>query len=389
MPLFVGILVLLILGLLAFSVPAADVTVTLPSHSFSLPMRLTATANSHQDVAHKTLPAQTLSSTFFATGPGHATGTTLVGTKAATGIVTFTNTGSSDIVIPTGTIVATQSGVQFMTTAETLVSAPPNNTNIAPILARKNGSGGNVPANAITSIPSSSNPGLNTSALTVTNPNPTNGGGAGSATSVSASDVNAEKAALDPQLQAQVKEFLKKNVHTGDQQGKPIETETPIAKPAVGEVATDGTFTLTLNLKMKVLVVRAADLQAAATAQLKAALSKQGTSLALVPQQNVEVKQVKSLPSKDGTSLAISFTAVGQAAPQISEDMVRGLISGKSINEAKLALVGKGGIPNAVDPQITVYPSFIPWLPFWQSRIHVHFKTMPVKQAPLPKHGKS
>jgi len=264
------ILTLLIIVLLAFLVPSADVTLTLPSHDYPLPMTLTATATSRQDVVHQTLPAHTLVFDTTVTGLGHATGSTTGGTKA-TGNVVFTNTGASPIIIPTGTIVSTKNGVPFVTQAEPEVL--PGNPIVTPIQAQNPGANGNVPANSITTIPSDSqtrilqaNPGLTRLTLSVTNTDPTTGGGAANATSVSSNDVNAEKTTLDSQVQAQVKDFLKKNVHPGDpgdQQGTPIQLETPIATPAVGQVATDGTFRETLKLHMTVHVVRAADLHEA------------------------------------------------------------------------------------------------------------------------------
>ena len=190
-------------------------------------------------------------------------------------------------------------------------------------------------------------------------------------------------------MQTQAQDFLKKNVHPGDQQGTPIQVETPIATPAVGQVATDGTFRETLKLHMTVLVVRAADLQAAATAQLKDTLNRQKNGLALVPQQPVQLTQLKNQPAKDGHDIVLKFTAVGQVAAQISEDAVRNLVSGKSLDAARQALVGTNSIPQTGgSPTITVYPGFFHWMPFWSQRIHVHFKTLPVKPVPKPKKSK-
>ena len=390
------ILTLLIVVLLAFLVPSADVSVTLSSQNYPLQMTLTATATSRQDVVHQTLPAHTLVFDTTVTGLGHATGSTTVGTKAATGNVVFTNTGTTDIVIPTGTIVSTKNGVPFVTQAEPEVL--PGNPLVTPIQAQNPGANGNVPANSIITIPSDSqtrilqaNPGITRLALSVTNTDPTTGGGASSATSVTRNDVNAERTTLDSQVQAQVKDFLKKNVHQGDpsdQQGTPIQVETPIAAPAVGQVATDGTFRETLKLHMTVLVVRAADLQAAAAAQLKDTLNRQRSGLALVPQQPVQLKQLKNQPAKDGHALVLKLTAVGQVAAQISEDAVRNLVSGKPLDAAQHTLVGTNGIPQARDSQITVYPGFFHWMPFWSQRIHVHFKTLPVQPVPKPKKTK-
>ncbi|HYU74416.1 MAG TPA: baseplate J/gp47 family protein [Ktedonobacteraceae bacterium] len=390
------ILTLLIVVLLAFLVPSADVSVTLSSQNYPLQMTLTATATSRQDVVHQTLPAHTLVFDTTVTGLGHATGSTTVGTKAATGNVVFTNTGTTPIIIPTGTIVSTKNGVPFVTQAEPEVL--PGNPLVTPIQAQNPGANGNVPANSIITIPSDSqtrilqaNPGITKLALSVTNTDPTTGGGASSATSVTSNDVNAERTTLDSQVQAQVKDFLKKNVHQGDpsdQQGTPIQVETPIAAPAVGQVATDGTFRETLKLHMTVLVVRAADLQAAAAAQLKDTLNRQRSGLALVPQQPVQLKQLKNQPAKDGHALVLKLTAVGQVAAQISEDAVRNLVSGKPLDAAQHTLVGTNGIPQARDSQITVYPGFFHWMPFWSQRIHVHFKTLPVQPVPKPKKTK-
>src|SRR2546421_5146233 len=387
------ILTLLIVVLLAFLVPSADVSVTLSSQNYPLQMTLTATATSRQDVVHQTLPAHTLVFDTTVTGLGHATGSTTVGTKAATGNVVFTNTGATPIIIPTGTIVSTKNGVPFVTQAEVL--ALHTNPIPTPIQAQNPGANGNVPANSIIAIPSESqarilqaNPGITRLTLSVTNTDPTTGGGAGIATSVNSNDVNAERTTLDSQVQPQVKDFLKKNVHPGDQQGTPIQVETPVATPAAAHVATDGTFRETLKLHMTVLVVRAADLQAAAAAQIKDTLNRQRSGLALVPQQPVQLKQLKNQPAKDGHALVLKLTAVGQVAAQISEDAVRNLVSGKPLDAAQHALVGANGIPQARDSQIKVYPSFFHWMPFWSQRIHVHFKTLPVQPVPKPKKTK-
>lgn len=385
------ILTLLIIVLLALLVPSADVTITLSSQVSTLPMTLTATATSRQDVVHHTLPAHTLVFDTTVTGLGHATGSTTVGTKSATGNVVFTNTGTTDIVIPTGTVVSTKNGVLFVTQAEVL--ALQTNPIPTPIQAQSPGANGNVPANSIISIPSDSqtrilqaNPGITRLTLSVTNTDPTMGGGAGTATSVTSNDVKTEKTTLDSQVQAQVKDFLNKNVHPGDQQGNPIQVETPVATPAVGQVATDATFRETLKLHMTVLVVRAADLQAAATAQLKDNLNRGRSGMALVPQQPVELTQLKNQSAKDGHTIVLKLTAVGQVAPQISEDAVRNLVSGKSLDAAHTALIS--AIPQVRDSQITVYPNVWRWMPFWSQRIQVHFKTPPVKPVSQPKKTK-
>ena len=379
----VGVLIILLIGLVAFLWPSADVTVTIPSHAYSVKTQLSTNATSHQTATVKPVPAQTLTFDSSVTGTGHATGSTTVGTVLAQGTVIFTNNDKNNqVVIPTNTIVATKGGVQFVTQAEAL--ALPGSTILSPVKAQSAGANGNVPAGSITVIPAASlstiqaaNPSGTIINLSVTNTDPTINGGAGSATSLTNADVKTEQTKLDIQLQTQFNHFLTKNVQTGDQTGKPIRLETPVTAPAVGNVVTSGTFTETLHLHITILVVRAADLQAAAATQLKDALAKDKTGLSLVPQQPIQLTLLKNNSPTNGSAVTLSFTAVGQVASQVSEDAVRSLIYGKSVSDAQQTLVGKNGIPNAQHVYITVNPSFFHWVPFWTQRINVHFNAVP------------
>ncbi len=389
-----AVLALLIIVAFLFLVPTADVTITLPSQSYTLPMKLTATTVSRQDTTLQTLPAQTLMYDTSVSGTGKTSGVATVGTVPADGTVYFTNNNSKgQIDIPTGTTIATKNNILFTTQADVLVQ--PHQTLPTTILAQSPGTSGNVPPGTITVIPTQgiseiqqANPGV-TINLSVNNTDSTAHGGAGKASTVTNGDVNSVKNTLDVQVDALIKSYLQKNVHNGDEQGSVVRLETPIVNPTVGSVASNGTFMETLKVHMTVLVVRAADLQAAAVAQMKDILSKRSSGLALVPQQTLELKQIKNTPAKDGNSLVLSFTAVGQVAPQITEDTVRNLMAGKSVDYAQNVLNGKNGTPNVVRTQITVSPD-IHWMPFIAQHITVHFKTVPVTTPtpPPPKNGK-
>jgi hypothetical protein len=393
-PALVVLTVLLIIALV-YLVPTADVIVTLPSQSYSLPLKLTATTTSHQDSIQHTLPAEPLVLNTSVQGTGKASGVTTVGIVPADGTVYFTNNGNVQVDIPTGTTIATKNNILFTTQADVLVQ--PGQILPTNILAQNPGTSGNVPANSITVIPAQSISKLQqanqeaTINLTVNNTDPTAHGGAGKASTVTNGDVNSVKNTLDVQVDALVKSYLQKNVHEGDNQGNVVRVETPLVSPSVGSVASGGTFMETLKVHMTVLVVRAAVLQAAATAEMRNSLSKRSSSLALVPQQKVELKQLKNTSARDGSSLVLSFTVVGQVAPQITEDTVRNLMSGKSIDYAQSVLNGKNGTPNVVGTQISVHPGFFQWMPFMPQHITVHFETTPVKTPtpPPPKHGKS
>src|SRR6266581_4106277 len=207
------ILIVVVAVVLIYFVPSADVTVTIPSQTFSTPLALTATANSQQDVVLHTVAATTLVFDTSATGTGPASGSKKVGTTPATGTVIFTNNGNTPVDIPTGTIVSTTSGKKFATTVDALVlkkGSDVGNSVPVQVQAQVQGTDGNVPINSITVIPSDShnldnirnaNPPKTQVNLSVTNPEPFTNGGVGNATTVTPSDIAKLKATLEPQVQ--------------------------------------------------------------------------------------------------------------------------------------------------------------------------------------------
>lgn len=390
------ILILLIAGMLFYLLPSADVTVTIPSQSFSTPLALTATANSQQDVVHHTVAAMTLvfpGKDASVTGTGSATGSKKVGTAPATGSVVFTNNGKTPVDIPTGTIVSTSNGKKFATTVDALVpttGSSVGNTVPVQVQAQTQGTDGNVLAHSITVIPGDSldsikkaNNNIAQVSLTVDNLQPFTNGGVGNATTVAPGDIIRLKATLEPQLQQRATAWLAQQVHTGDVQGKPVQTETWNATPGQGEVAPSGTFTERLSLHMTVLVVRAADLQAAAQAEFNAAAMKAKAHYALAPQQKVSLAKTSSktcTPVSSETSIILCYNATGQIAPQISEQQIRDLLAGKTVQEAESEL--SRSVPAISSVGITINPGFFPWMPWLAQRINVHFKVVPAPTTP-------
>src|SRR6266567_2981738 len=384
------ILILLVIGMLFYFVPSAAVTVTIPSQSFNTPLALTATATSQQDVVHHTLPATTLVFNTSVTGTGSASGSNKVGTTPATGSVIFTNNGKTPVDIPTGTIVSTSNGKKFATTVDALVPTTQSrvgNTVPVQIQAQIQGTDGNVPAHSITVIDSldsikqaNNNVQLN---LTVTNPQSITNGVVGNATTVAPGDINKLKATLEPQVQQQATAWLAQHVHPGDVQGKPVQKEMVTATPGQGQVAPSGTFTASLSMRMTVLVVRAADLQAAAQAEFNAAAMKAKANYALVPQQKVSLAKTSSkacTPGSSETSIILCYSATGQIAPQVSEQKIRDLMSGKPVQEAESELTSN--VPGISSVGITINPGFFPWMPWQSQRISVHFKVVPAPITP-------
>jgi hypothetical protein len=400
--LIVAALILLI-GCLAYFVPAATVTITLPSRDYSTPVKLTAAPPGQQKAGPATVPAVTLTKNFSKSGTGQATGSTKIGTATATGSVTFTNNTSAPVHIPTGTVIATagSNSVQFATTADVIVpvqGSAVGNTIQDPIQAQAPGDSGNVPAGSITVIPNDS---LNAIArvnnvtasslnLQVTNTSATTGGGAGNATTITAKDLDNAKNTLQSQLQGDINAWLQKQVSSNDVSGKPVIDAALVNPLPVGQVASSGTFPAKLNATVTVLVVRSAALQTAAESQLNAALKKDktytGFTIVADAAHPIVIHRDQMKVSGDAHTLTLSFPATGKAIPDISREktQVQTLIVGKSIKDARAILSSQPGVQSVA---ITVSPSFISWVPFWTGHIDVRFVpgTAPPSAPTTPK----
>ncbi len=284
------ILLFLLVAVIAYLVPTADVRVGLPGRAYTHPTQLIMTSG------HATAPNMVTGTTFThdmtLKGTGTASGSTRVSTNSAQGLVIFTNNSSTVTAdIPTGVVVTTATGVQFVTTSNAV--APTKGGAIqnfveVPVQATKPGEAGNVPQASITTISddsisliarSSSNVPTATIQLTVVNPDATSGGGAGNAPQVKQQDLDSAQAALSSQLQANFMSWLKPQIASGDVVGLPTKSEKLVNQPQVGQVLPSGTnsFPLELQGTYSVLVLHNADLQNATRGQLNTALGTDKT----------------------------------------------------------------------------------------------------------------
>ncbi|HZU70996.1 MAG TPA: baseplate J/gp47 family protein [Ktedonobacteraceae bacterium] len=383
---FAGFLIvvacLLILFALFYFLPSARVTIAVPARPLTISaLHFSASTNSHNAAAN-TVASQVLSFEKSATGNGTATGTSQVGNARATGQVIFTNHGSQQVEIPTGTILATSSGVKFATTADAVIFPPGGGSNPPiPVQAVNAGTSGNVAAGSITVIPQISLTAIaqynnvSTSALSldVTNPQALAGGGAMAATTVTSKDISAEKAALEKQLKTNLQSWLAQQLHTGDISGTPAQqSEQVTTNPTVGQITKDGTFSMTVTVHTMVLVVRAAALQAAAAKQVNVRAMQMQPAYMLVTGEQLKLSKIKSSPSKDGSSIAITLDATGQIIQRISTNDIRAALAGKSIGQANSDIKnGLAGLHGVLRTSIVESPGFLPMLPFRSDNITV------------------
>jgi hypothetical protein len=393
MILFATVIALLAIALLLlYLVPTATVTISLQARTFSQNIKLNATTNPAAPLSNKVI-ALLVQHDFSVSGSATASGMIKVGHATAQGKVTLANNGSANVIVPTGTIVATTSGVQFATDAEVVVAAQSSYPAV-PVTALQAGDIGNVGANAITVIPQTSLTSIaqynHTDAaslnLTVKNLKATSGGGAANVPAVTAQDRLALLHTLHAQLQKNVSSWLAAQVHTGDMSGKlipdvlhsvnPLPEEQLSNTPGVGQQASGGTFPGTLSLHTSVLIARASALQEAASVQLNAAAARAQPASMLAAHQPVTLSNSKGISSQDGTSLAISAKASGEITRQLSPQNLSNALTGKGVGQVISDLKQAG----MQDVQISVVPSFLSIMPLQAGRIQIILQ--PVIQTP-------
>lgn len=384
------VLILLLVGALAYFIPSARVTVTLPSRTYSHAVSLKAVPKGQQ-VADGSVVGEVLTRNFTKNGAGNATGTAKVNNQSASGSVLFTNNSTVPVTIPTGVIVATNgaNGQQFKTTANAVVLSPSNNNKIGntteiPIQAVKPGPAGNVPRGAITVIPDDSlsqivkatgNIAASDLKLSVSNEAATTGGGAANATVVSRKDLDTTTKNLQDSLKSDIDAWVKQQkVDAQDIVGQPQITSSLVKPPAEGTVENSGTFPAQLSATVTLMIIRHAALQDATIQQLNGFLAKDKAYansnyvISRDARQPVQFQNVKQ--NGQGTNLTLNFTALAHTIPNMTAEQVQKLVAGKQIPDATRQLKTLKDVQSV---SIEISPGFVPWVTSWAPNINVVF----------------
>lgn len=393
------VLILLVVGALAYFGPSAQVTVTLAARSYSHALSIKAVPKGQQ-AADGTVFADVLTRDFTKGGVGNATGTAKINNQSASGNVTFTNNGKVLVNIPSGIIVGTGgvNGQQFTTTANAVVLPPGSNNAVGnsmdiPIQAVKAGPDGNVKSGTITVIPTDSlsqiakynnmaNTDLN---LQVSNKAATTGGGAGNATVVSRKDLDTTTKNLQAALNGDITAWVKQQQVTAqDIVGNPAITASLVKPPAEGTVENSGTFPAQLSATVTLMIVRGSTLQGATIQQINNLLAKDKAFTGYIVAQNgtqpVQIQTLKQ--SGQGTNLTLNYTAAVQTIPNLTAEQVRSLVAGKRIPDATQNLKNIQHVQNV---SIKITPGFIPWITSWGHNINVALEPgAPSRSSPTP-----
>ena len=379
----IAICLIVVIAFGIYLIPTATATITVATRNYSHAISLTANTSGTAGV----VPAQQLTQEFSKLGTETATGSKLVGTAKAKGFACFNNNAATnDIDIPTGSIVAATNGVQFVTTADAVI---PHQTTCAtsppvPVQAVQPGESGNITAGAITLIPGTS---LNTIAkdndttvtllkLSVSNTSDITGGGMQPVTAVTAQDLANAKTDLHKQLQSQI-DTWQKGLPKDGVLGPLVTTDTLIGAPQVGSAINSGkTFSAGLQVKATILFVKNTDIENAALTQLDTTIKSDKTFagdelLKNIP-PSVTITKLKQ-QTTNNTLMKLNFTATAKATGTYDVVKLKNSIAGQSKASAQNLL--KTQSSGVQDAKITVGPSFIPWVTWYQN--HITIKVIP------------
>jgi hypothetical protein len=378
---------------LALLVGAVGVYVLLPSASVVVTPREQAvgpqtfsvvadTSASEADPEAGVVPADLISVDVTAEDTFPATGVRVERTRA-TGRVTFQSLDTSRTnTIPRGSIVSTEGGVQFRTLQSVRLprasvvpplSINPSRATVA-VEAVRNGTAGNVPANAITVVPPAEDPSI----TQVRNPEPTSGGSRTEFPRVEQEDVDKAMEALQGQLDASFQEQL------DDPSIAPPDTtifsETAVlgeATPSVDPTELVGqeleSFELGLTSTGTVVAVDPTPVESIAQSRLESFVSP-GFQVV-----DGSVRIEPGTPVVDGQTVRFPVTVEASQVQNPEAAELKRLILGKTEDEARAALRPFG------DVDLRLWPDWVTSVPTIDARVNIEVRPpLPVEVVEPP-----
>jgi hypothetical protein len=355
---------------------ASTVKLTVITQNYSHPITLTLSDKNQPG----TVPAKSISRPFTQTGSEPATGSVMQATNQATGIVNFTNTGTTSVQVETGTVIVTANNIQFGTIATALIP-PQGAANTVPlpvpIKAINQGVSGNVPAGSITVIPQDSlasiaaaqSPPVTAESLkttlTVSNPEATTGGDAHQVPAVTQQDLDNAKQDLHQQLVGAINAWVQDNAKNA-LVGQLVTTDNLTNAPAVDTPEPNKTFSASISVTATILVAQLNDVQGIAANQLKNAVQAEkqfGPTFDIIGPINFDLAKQSA-----GDGNTVTVPASGKAGPKLEQTDLKNSIKGKSGNEAKTILQKDQRIKKV---DIQTRPGIFPWVSPWADHINV------------------
>ncbi len=356
--------VLAVLALAALSIPRATIKLTPPVKEESLTLPIKAGPAIEEVAISGSVPARELTVTVSGTKSTAVSSTAMVGQNKAEGVAQFKNLTQGEVMIPAGTVVysITPAAERFATQGDVSLPASINATVEAPIEAVQAGTEGNLPANAIQAVEGS----LGT-AVAVTNPDPTAGGTDRTALVPEADDRARARQALVAELQAQAQQEMQGMIGTQDvllpNTVSPGKISDEIYDPAAGAPAAQVTAKMTMDFVAQ--YVSAEDLKNLAQGALIAA-----APVGYVPVTDGLEFSMSGTPTVDPTGIS-EFDLVVRCNLVRTLDLRRAAVIVRGQPPSIAAAMLQAQMPLAAPPEVSIEPSWWPWLPLIPFRITV------------------
>ena len=373
-PFLVGLAILALAAIVAgvgayVLLPSATIAVT-PKTERLGPVALTVVADPTASVPDATaivVPAVKVPLDVTASGTFPATGKRTEVTKAI-GIVRFENLDFlSPNTVPAGSIVSTQGGVRFQTlTTIRLARADLVGLTIFPstatvrVTAVDGGKESNVEPNTIRIIPRGEDP----ITLKVNNPDVTTGGTSTDFPRITQKDVDTAVASLKKTLDAEFKAKVQDpalasggaTVFTGTAKSGEA---TPTVDPATLVGQEMASFDLGMSATGSVITVDVAPVSQIVAVKLQASV-KLGYKLVVD-----SMKIARGDPIVADQTVSFPVTVTGQQIAVLDPELLRSLVLGKPIEEARTILARYGTV------QIEVWPDWVSAIPTFANRVDV------------------
>jgi hypothetical protein len=350
-----------VLALAGLFVPRAAVTLNPEAQAVTLVIPVSASVDTESVSLSGEIPAQVMSMIVSEEQTVPVLNRISIPKDKATGIAQFVNLGADEILIPAGTVVATNTLIRFATINEARLPGGADEIVEVKIEAVDAGEKGNIAAEAINIIEGA----LGLSAK-VTNPDPTIGGANEEVPGASEEERAALREKVSSALLSKAEEQIRASLEEGDLFIADTLKLTAIQReeftPAPGEPGAELTFSMQAEFSAHYILAQ--DIESLASSTLTASIPQEFSPTGEMAFTPLETPATDS----DGVT-RFSLQASQDTARIIDMAQVFNLIRGREVKSAALAMKETFSLQN--EPQIVVTPSWWQWLPLIPFNISV------------------
>jgi hypothetical protein len=354
---------LALFAVLGITLPSARIVLSPATKVQEVRAAVTLDAEVKQPQADGRVPSHQVTVTVAGDLRTPATGSVMVPARPALGTVLFTNLTAKAVNIPSGTGVLPQGHpeLRFLTTDGVLLGGSIGASAAVDVAAQNAGSGGNLPAGALSAVDGPL--GLRAS---VTNQTPTAGGTDAPRAAASAGDRARLLQQLSGSLMQSAATELGAQITAGERLAEGSLRIVRIIEETYDHPAGEAADTVALTLRIEVagLSYRPKDALQAGRLALQAALP--AGSQGVPGSQSIELV---SDPTGSAGGDVLPFRASQQVFVPFDLSAVRRMVRGHSPSDA--ALILRQGLLLAGPPSVDLTPAWFPWVPWLDVRIDV------------------